>query len=107
MSNETWRELILELFSGEMRDEWGWGKTLRPARGTTTRDAAEGGCASIDTDGLDIPYFCGRVTVDFEALTVKCHAFDQKTPADRYWEMEPEEQWWARARSCAWPFVAA
>lgn len=100
---DAWQKLLLELFSDDMRNDWGWGKILRAAPGTQSAIATPGSHASIDTSGLDIAYFCGRITVDFDKRTVKCHAFDQKTPADEYWDLAPEASWWGRASSCEWP----
>ena len=82
--------MLRELFTDDMKSRWGWGRVLRGARGTEPGIAAETSCASIDTDGLDIPYFCGHITVDFAQRAIKCHAFDQKTPADEHWELRPE-----------------
>ena len=104
---ETWQRLLRELFTGEMKSRWGWGRVLRGAHGTEPGVAAETSRASIDTDGLDIPYFCGRISVDFAQRAVKCDAFDQKTPADEQWELHPESSWWERALSCEWPLRGA
>jgi hypothetical protein len=104
-STERWQELLLELFTDEMSSRWGWGKTLSPARGTKEVPAVDR--ALVDAGGLDIPYFCGWVTVNFKQSYVKCHAVDQKTPADEYWTLSPEKDWWKRARSCDWPCLVA
>ena len=103
---ETWTDLLREIFTDEMRQQWGWGKILRPARGTTIAKVTGRESASIDTDGLDIPYFCGRITVDFKDQEVRCHAFDQKTPADEYWALS-DTRWWLRAQQCEWPVVSS
>jgi len=99
----TWTDLLREIFTDEMRDRWGWGKKLRPAPGATTAKVTGRESASINTGGLDIPYFCGRITVNFDDQEVSCHAFDQKTPADEYWTLSPDRHWWMRAQQCEWP----
>lgn len=105
MTVTTWRTLLDELFTGDMRERWGWsGSAASPrARSAQLRAPEAGASVELGVGGLKIPYFNGFITVDFGADRVLCHGVDQKTPADKRWELAPDDEWWAQARACEWP----
>ena len=99
--------LIEELFEGDMRADWGWRAPRAEPRGTALQAPIATSRIELDVGGLDVPYFCGWITVDFGAREVRCLAVDQKTPADERWTLKPDAVWWVRAMSCVWPLPQA
>lgn len=100
LPDPTWQTLLEELFDADMRERWGW-RAPTHLRGDALPSASSR--VQIDVGGLDVPYFCGVVIVDFGEGTVTCLGIDQKTPADERWSLHPDARWWQRARSMTWP----
>jgi hypothetical protein len=97
--------LLRELLSPELVDEWGFGLKLRAASHTERRMPRIKDRACLYSNDSHIPYFSGSFVVDFSKEEVRLNAIDQKTPAEKHWQLQPSSGWWQRALMCDWPIV--
>ena len=101
---EDWKLLTLEIFDEQMRNDWGWGNELTPGRNTQSIVPNESSVTRIECGSLYEPYYSFSVIkINFGQQTITCHAVDQKSPAERTWNLTQSDKWWEKARSTAWP----